>query len=116
LWNLLPVNEKVKTGKVTGQQVKDWLEREMHNAFAQVPTERFGGWLVRFSGMEVSFNSQGNRGKRVQSITIKGEPMQMDEYYTISDCVHSVDPINYRGRIPNVKDVEVKDYYIHDVV
>ena len=116
LWNLLPVNEKVKTGKVTGQQVKDWLEREMHNAFAQNPTERFGGWLVRFSGMEVRFNSQGDKGNRVQSITIKGKPMNMDEYYTISACVRPGDPIDNLCRIPNVKDVEVKDFTIHEVV
>ncbi|HSI71359.1 MAG TPA: bifunctional metallophosphatase/5'-nucleotidase [Gillisia sp.] len=116
LWNLLPVNEKVKTGKVTGQQINDWLEREMHNAFAQNPTERFGGWLVRFSGMEVDFNSRGNKGERVNSITIKGEPMKMDEYYTISACVRPGDPIDNLCRIPNVEDVEVKDYTIHDVV
>lgn len=116
LWNLLPVNEKVKTGKVTGQQIKDWLEREMHNAFAQNPNERFGGWLVRFSGMEVDFNSREQKGKRVKSISIKGEPMQMDEYYTISACVRPGDPIDNLCRIPNVKDVEVMDYTIHDAV
>ena len=116
LWNLLPVNEKVKTGRATGQQIKDWLEREMHNAFAKNPSERFGGWLVRFSGMEVDFNSQGEKGERVYSIMIKGEPIQMDEYYTISACVRPGDPLDNLCRIPDVKDVEVKDYYIHDVV
>lgn len=116
LWNLLPVNEKVKTGEVTGQQLKDWLEREMHNAFAKTPTERFGGWLVRFSGMEVDFNSQGEKGERVTSITVNGEPMEMDEYYTISACVRPGDPVDNLCRIPDVKNVEVKDFYIHDVV
>ena len=65
VWNLLPVNEKVKTGKATGKQIKDWLEKEMHNAFSQNPTEHFGGWLVRFSGMKVNFNSQNERGQTV---------------------------------------------------
>ena len=64
LWNLLPGNEKVKTGKATGKQIKAWLEEEMHNAFSQNPTERFGGWLVRFSGMKVNFNSQNEKGNR----------------------------------------------------
>mgnify|MGYP002795033407 CR=1 FL=1 len=84
LWNLLPVNEKVKTGKATGKQIKDWLEKEMHNAFAQDATQRFGGWLVRFSGMEVNFNSQGEKGERINSVKVKGEEMKDDEYYTIS--------------------------------
>ncbi|HEY9183863.1 MAG TPA: bifunctional metallophosphatase/5'-nucleotidase [Salegentibacter sp.] len=116
LWNLLPVNEKVKTGKATGKQIKDWLEKEMHNAFAQVATERFGGWLVRFSGMEVDFNSQGEKGERINSVKVNGEEMKDDEYYTISACVRPGDPLDNLCRMPNVKDVEVKDYYIHDVV
>lgn len=116
LWNLLPVNEKVKTGKATGKQIKDWLESEMHNAFAQTPTERFGGWMVRFSGMEVDFNSQNKKGERIKSVTVNGEKIQEDEYYTISACVRPGDPIDNLCRMPNVKDVEVQDYTIHEVV
>jgi len=116
LWNLLPVNEKVKTGKATGKQIKDWLEKEMHNAFSQNPTERFGGWLVRFSGMKVNFNSQNERGNRISAITVNDEPMKDDKFYTISACVRPGDPIDNLCRMANVKDVEVMDYTIHDVV
>ncbi|WP_412559865.1 bifunctional metallophosphatase/5'-nucleotidase [Winogradskyella sp. MIT101101] len=116
LWNLLPVNEKVKTGKATGKQIRDWLEKETHNAFSQKPTERFGGWLVRFSGMKVNFNSQNERGNRISAITVNGEPMKDDEFYTISACVRPGDPIDNLCRMANVKDVEVMDYTIHDVV
>jgi len=116
LWNLLPVNEKVKTGKASGKQIKNWLETEMHNAFSQNPTERFGGWLVRFSGMKVEFNSQNNMGDRIQKITVNGEPVQDEKLYTISACVRPGDPLNNLCRMPNVKDVEIMDYTIHDVV
>lgn len=116
LWNLLPVNEKLKTGKATGQQIKDWLEQEMHNAFSQKASERFGGWLVRFSGMKVRFNSQNEKGHRIQEILVNGEPIQDDQYYSISACVRPGDPLDNLCRMPNVKDVEVKDYTIHDVV
>lgn len=116
LWNLLPVNEKIKTGKATGKQIKNWLEKEMHNAFAQDPTERFGGWLVRFSGMKVAFKSQNEKGKRISSIIIKGEEMQDDQYYTISACVRPGDSVDNLCRMSDVADVEVKDYTIHEVV
>ncbi|WP_163516904.1 bifunctional metallophosphatase/5'-nucleotidase [Gelidibacter japonicus] len=116
LWNLLPVNENVKTGKATGKQIKDWLEKEMHNAFAQNPTERFGGWLVRFSGMEVDFKSQNDRGERIANITVKGEEMQDDKYYTISACVRPGDPIDNLCRMSDVKDVKEMDYTIHEAV
>jgi S-sulfosulfanyl-L-cysteine sulfohydrolase len=116
LWNLIPENEKVKTGRATGKQIKDWLENEMHNAFAQNPTERFGGWLVRFSGMEVDFNSQNPRGERIQSVRVNGEEMQEDQYYTVSACLRPGDPEHLLCRMPNVEDVEIKDYTIHEVV
>lgn len=116
LWNLMPVNEPVKTGRATGKQIKTWLEKEMHNAFAQDATERFGGWLVRFSGMNVTFNSQNEKYKRIQSITINGEPLQEEKYYTISACERPGDPEDVLCRMPNVIDVETKEYTIHEVV
>lgn len=116
LWNLLPVNEKIKTGKASGKQIKDWLEKEMHNAFSQQPLDRFGGWLVRFSGMNVEFDSTKPEGERIDKITVNGEPIKDDKLYSISACVRPGDPIDNLCRMPNVKDVEVKDYTIHDVV
>jgi len=116
LWNLLPVNEKIKTGKATGLQIKNWLEKEMHNAFAQNPTERFGGWLARFSGMTVNFNSDNPKGERINTIEVNGEPINDDQYYTISACVRPGDPIDNLCRMSDVKDVEVKDYTIHEAV
>lgn len=116
LWNLLPVNEPVKTGKATGKQIKMWLEKEMHNAFAQNATERFGGWLVRFSGMKVEFSSQNDRNQRIKSIEVNGEPLDEDRYYTISACERPGDPEDVLCRMPGAIDVETKDYTIHEVV
>lgn len=116
LWNMIPVNEPVKTGEATGAQIKDWLEQEMHNAFAQNAVERFGGWLVRFSGMEVRFNSQNPKGERIRSITVAGEPMQDDQYYTISACLRSGEPLETLCRMQGASNVEIKDYTIHEVM
>ncbi len=116
LWNLLPVNEPVKTGKATGKQIKMWLEKEMHNAFAQNATERFGGWLVRFSGMKVEFSSQNDRNQRIKSIEVNGAPLDESRYYTISACERPGDPEDVLCRMSGVIDVETKDYTIHEVV
>lgn len=116
LWNLLPVNENIKTGNASGQQIRDWLEQEMHNAFAQEATERFGGWLVRFSGMRVKFDSRNPKGERILEITVNGAQLQVDKYYSISACVRPGDPLDNLCRMPGVKDVEVMNYTIHDVV
>lgn len=116
LWNMLPVNEAVKTGKATGARIKDWLEQEMNNAFADDAAERFGGWLVRFSGMEVDFDSRKPQGERIQSIIIGGKEMQEEEYYTISACLRAGEPLETLCRLQGAEETEIKDYTIHEVV
>ncbi|WP_121668097.1 bifunctional metallophosphatase/5'-nucleotidase [Mesonia aquimarina] len=116
LWNVLPVNEKIKTGKASGFQIKNWLENEIHNAFSPNPTERFGGWLVRFSGVKIDFDISKPKGSRINTVSIGGKPLDNNKYYSISACVRPGDPLDNLCRMPNVKDVEVKNYTIHDAV
>ncbi|MGO1752619.1 MAG: bifunctional metallophosphatase/5'-nucleotidase [Psychroflexus sp.] len=116
LWNMLPVNEYVKTGKATGKQINDWLEQELHNVFAKNPEERFGGWLVRFSGMELKFNAQKQKGERIVSITVGGEPLRLDKEYSISACRREGEPDHMMCRMPNAIDPEIHDYTVHDVL
>lgn len=116
LWNMLPVNEKVKTGKSTGKQIKVWLEKEIHNVFAQNPSERFGGWLVRFSGMEVEFYANNPKGKRLASVRVDGKPIDDNKLYTVSACRREGEPEHMLCRMPNTIDTEIKYYTIHDVM
>jgi len=116
LWKMLPVNEKVKIGKATGQQIKDWLEKELHNVFAENPQERFGGWVVRFSGMELKFNANAPKGARVSSIVIKGEPMELDKLYKMSACRREGEPISTLCRMKGTVETVVMDYTIHDLI
>lgn len=116
LWNMLPVNEKVKTGKATGKQIKDWLESELNNVFAENPMDRFGGWLVRFSGMEMKFYANKPKGERIESITVNGLPMDDDHLYTVSACRREGEPDNMLCRMPNVQDPQIMDYTIHDAI
>jgi len=116
LWSMLPVNEKVKIGKATGKQIKNWLEKELNNVFAADPTERFGGWLVRFSGMELTFYANKPMGERVASIIIGGKPMVEDQLYSMSACRREGEPLPTLCRMPNTVETEVMDYTIHDVI
>ena len=63
LYDMLPVDSTVRTGKVTGKQLLDWLERELQNVFADDAAKRLGGWVVRFKGMEVDFKSLVSSGQ-----------------------------------------------------
>ncbi|MBF8963934.1 5'-nucleotidase C-terminal domain-containing protein [Pontibacter sp. FD36] len=116
IWNMLPVNENVKTGKATGQQIKNWMEQELHNVFAEKPLERFGGWVIRFSGMELTFKANAPKGERVQSITVGGKPLDLKKEYTMAACRRTGEPDHVLCRMPNAKDPKVLDYTVHDVM
>ncbi len=116
IWCMLPVNEKVKTGEVTGKQLKEWLEKEANNVFARNFKERFGGWLVRFSGMEVELDTSKPKGRRILSIKVGGKPMEKDAVYTVSACVREGDPKTTLCRLKNAKNIDVKDYTVHEVL
>ena len=57
LWSMLPVDSDAKTGEISGSKLLAWLESELHNVFAKNAAERFGGWMVRFAGMEINFTA-----------------------------------------------------------
>src|SRR5262245_34908627 len=73
VWSMLPVDSVLKTGVVTGQQIRDWLENELENAFAKDPAKRFGGWLVRFKGLTLTFTAGNSQGESVRALKINGE-------------------------------------------
>jgi S-sulfosulfanyl-L-cysteine sulfohydrolase len=116
VWNMLPVNENVKIGKATGKQIQNWMEQELHNVFAEKPLERFGGWVIRFSGMEMTFNANAPKGQRVQSITVGGKPIDPNRLYTMGACLRRGEPDHMLCRMPNAVETQVLDYTIHDVI
>lgn len=116
LWNMLPVNSEAKTALVTGKQVWDWLEKELQNAFAKDPSKRFGGWFVRYNGMEVNFTIGNEFGKRVNSVKVGGEPIDMTKEYSIVACEREGDPDDTLCRIEHVKNPKKSPLLMHDVI
>ncbi len=116
LWNMLPVNSEAKSGIITGKQLWDWQEKELQNAFAKDPSKRFGGWFVRFAGMEVNFTIGNELGKRVNWIKVKGEPVDMNKEYSIVACEREGDPDDTICRIEKVKQPKKTGVFMHQVV
>lgn len=116
LWRMLPVDEHIKIGKVSGQQVKEWLEKEINNVFAANYQDRFGGWLVRFSGMTVRFDSSAENGSRIESVTIQGQPLDPGRIYTMASCNRTGEPLSTMCRMQNASEVSLQDYTMHEAV
>ncbi len=116
LWNMLPVNSEAKTATVTGKQVWDWLEKELQNAFAKDPTKRFGGWFVRYNGMDVNFTIGNEFGNRVNTVKIGGAPLDLLKEYSIVACEREGDPDDTLCRIEHVKNPKKSPLLMHDVI
>jgi S-sulfosulfanyl-L-cysteine sulfohydrolase len=116
LWNMLPVDSEAKLGIITGKQLWDWQEKELQNAFAKDPSKRFGGWFVRFAGMEVNFTIGNEFEKRVNWIKVKGEPIDRKKEYSIVACEREGDPDDTLCRIEKVKDPKLSGVLMHKVI
>lgn len=116
IFDMLPVDATVRTAKVTGAQLLNWLEKELNNVFAKEASKRFGGWVVKFKGMEVEFNAFGEQGKRVQKVTAAGQPLEPTRLYTVSACERDGDLETMLCRIPNVTEGKNMPYSLHPVL
>lgn len=116
IFDMLPVDSFVRKAKVTGSQIKEWLEKELNNVFAKNAAERFGGWVVKFKGMEITFNAFGEKGKRVQSIMIGDLPFDPERLYAISACERDGDPADMLCRIKGVKDPVNTPFTLHELM
>ena len=116
LWNMLPVDSTAKKGKVSGTQLLEWLEKELENAFAKDPSKRFGGWFVRFAGMEVNCTIGKPKGERVNWVKVKGQALENNKMYDIVACEREGDPNDTLCRIEKVYNPEATTLNLHQVI
>ncbi len=116
IFDMLPVNSQIRTGQVTGAQISEWLERELNNVFAADASKRFGGWVIKFKGMEIAFNAFGEEGKRVQSALVHGQAINPDRVYKICACERDGDPDDMLCRFKGVKETENTPYTLHQAM
>ncbi len=116
IFDMLPVDSQIRTAKVSGQQLLDWLEKELNNVFAKDASKRFGGWVVKFKGMQVEFLAFGEQGKRVQKVTVGDQPLDPARMYSVCACERDGDPDTVLCRIPQVKEGKNSPYTLHQTM
>ncbi len=116
LWNMLPVDSEAKKGFIAGKQLLDWMEKELQNAFAKDPGKRFGGWVVRFKGMEVNFTIGNDAGKRVNWIKVADQPLDLQKIYSFVACEREGDPDTTICRVEGVKNPKRLGATLHSVI
>ncbi|MGK2860801.1 MAG: bifunctional metallophosphatase/5'-nucleotidase, partial [Chitinophagaceae bacterium] len=96
--------------------IKDWLEKELHNVFAKNAAERLGGWVIKFKGMKISFNAFGEKGDRLQDVSVGGKPLDLEKNYNISACEREGDPEDMLCRLKNVANARNTPHTLHSVL
>jgi hypothetical protein len=92
------------------------MEKELQNAFAKDPAKRFGGWVVRFNGMEVNFTIGNELGKRVNWIKVAGSPIDLEKEYSFVACEREGDPDTTICRVEGVKEPKRLGATLHSVI
>ena len=116
LWNLLPLDTRLKKGWVTGKELKAYLERELELVFSRDAWKLSGGWGPRASGMEMSFAAQAPTGQRLQSVKVSGEEVDENRKYTIVGCEREGEPLDFVCRLRGTHDVEYMEPTLHQTM
>lgn len=116
LGRFYPIQGNIKIGKVTGKQLRTWIEAELDHVFADDPRRMFGGWVVRMAGVKVRFRATAPEGKRLVSFHVGDKPLDDDATYTVASCQREGEGIDVICRMKNVAEPRVLDFEIHDAV
>ena len=116
LWNILPLDARMKKGWVTGAQLRAYLENELELVFSTDPWKLSGGWGPRASGMAMTFASKAPKGSRLRGVTIAGAPLNDEAHYTIAGCERAGEPLPTICRLADTHDPQVLGPTIHEAL
>jgi S-sulfosulfanyl-L-cysteine sulfohydrolase len=116
LWNLLPMDARMKRGWVTGQELRDYLEHELELVYAKDPMRLNGGWGPRASGLRFVFDAHAGHGQRVVSIKVNGTEIKADGRYSIAGCEREGEPMDVICRHRGTHDAQVLPMSIHEAL
>jgi 2',3'-cyclic-nucleotide 2'-phosphodiesterase (5'-nucleotidase family) len=113
LWNLLPMDARVKTGWVTGRQLRAYLENELELVYSQDAEKLSGGWGPRSSGMTLWYEVRAAKGNRLRGVRVAGQSLDDKQHYSVASCERRGEPLDVVCRIRDVKDVAFSPTMLH---
>ena len=116
LWNWLPLQLPVKTGKASGSKLLEYWERELENVFSPDVERQFGGRLPRPSGMSLVFDPKRSVGERLLSLQVGGAPIDPNRAYSIASGSYLGAPENQVHRVSECYHTELWDVDMHQAV
>ena len=116
LWNMLPLDSRMKVGWITGRQLRDYLENELELVFSQDAWTLSGGWGPRPAGMTMVITAGNPKGKRLVSLKVKDREVKDDDRITIAGCEREGEPLDVVCRLRGAHDVRYASLSIHEAM
>lgn len=113
IYHYIPIGPFLAEGEMTGQTIKNVIEKSANGSLARDPGEWTGGWLSGWSGLHYDLTPNAKKGERATNITVldkktgKYLPLNLKKVYTVAGYNYDEEP-NHVNKIPskNVKRVK----------
>ena len=116
LYNIFPMDAQIKTGILTGKQLRDFWEQSLEEVFGKNPYGQRGGWGPRVSGMEVRIRLGAPRGKRIVWMKVNGKEVRDEDRFTVASCDRPGDAADTLCRFPGATETKVLDTSIQQAM
>ena len=83
LHTIIPTNPELFTIKLDGKTLRNVLENNLEQVFSADPFGQKGGYILRSSGLNMTFKPYNPKGYRIQSLQIAGENIDLSKEYKI---------------------------------
>ncbi|TLS36830.1 bifunctional metallophosphatase/5'-nucleotidase [Pseudalkalibacillus caeni] len=83
LFQIIPTNPELFTVELKGSEIYDMFEANLDHVYARDPYNQMGGYVLRTSGVRMTFKPYNPRGARIQTIFINGRPLDENTTYKI---------------------------------
>lgn len=111
LRNLLPHRSKLVVITLTGAQLREIVEQSIENALTRDPAKKVGG-LIQVSGLNFTYDSSADFGKRVQEMKSGDHPVREDaDYKVATNSMLAGGGHNYTTFQSGKNKTEVGDFY-----
>ena len=85
VYNIIPAESSIYHMKFSGSQLRAIFEGSLDNVVNKDAFQQIGAYMIRFSGIELSVDLSEPYTKRIQTITIDGQPVSNEKLYTLAE-------------------------------
>lgn len=81
LYNIIPMNPRVSTVELTGEELREMLEENLERTFAADPYNQMGGYVKRCLGLRAYIKIENPAGHRIQKLFAGREEVRPSGIY-----------------------------------